>query len=120
MKNAIKYILLTCLTTIIVVAGDLDDPNAQYEIGLQFFKEKNYGEAKRWFLLAAEQSHSDAQYRIGKMHHYGEGVEKDFNKALHYFLARYLGHKIPIKDLGQKIEEIWRQQKNLVNEYVGN
>jgi len=36
-------------------------------------------------IKAAEHHHADAECFIGWMYHYGEGVEKDFEKALMYY-----------------------------------
>ena len=43
---------------------------------------KDYGEAVKWFRLAAEQGNADAQTNLGVMFQYGRGVPKHFDDML--------------------------------------
>ena len=42
---------------------------------------RNYKTAVKWYRLAAEQGYADAQYNLGSMSGYGEGVKLDFAYA---------------------------------------
>ena len=49
-------------------------------------------EAARWFRLAAEQGHADAQNYLGDRYWTGEGVPQDYAEAVHWYrLAAYQG-----------------------------
>jgi TPR repeat protein len=50
-------------------------------------------EAAKWYRLAAEQGHADAQYNLGLMYANGKGVPEDANEAVKWFrLAAEQGH----------------------------
>lgn len=54
---------------------------------------QDYGEAVKWYRLAAEQGHVDSQLRLGKM--FGEGicVKQDLTEATKWYrLAAEQGH----------------------------
>ncbi|KAF9307089.1 hypothetical protein BGZ91_008472 [Linnemannia elongata] len=38
-----------------------------------------------WFCMAADQGNAEAQYNVGAMYNYGEGVKQDFAKAVEWF-----------------------------------
>ena len=66
-----------------------DDPDAQFNRGLQYHKEKNYKEALKYYEKAAEQGHTDAQnkldtlyYDIGLQHH----KKQDYMEAAEWFV----------------------------------
>ena len=46
---------------------------------------KDHQEAVKWFLLAAEQGESGAQYNLGSMYLHGQGVPKDDAEAMKWF-----------------------------------
>jgi TPR repeat protein len=56
----------------------LEQAIAAYEAG-------NYAEAFKLFTLLAEEGDSDAQFCLGYMYDNGEGVEKDFQKAVYWY-----------------------------------
>ena len=45
----------------------------------------NYVEAAKWYKIAAENGHSDAQVRLGRMYAKGIGLLQDFSEAARYF-----------------------------------
>ena len=67
----------------------------QYEMGLEFFKEKIYEKALKHFTNAAEQGNSDAQYKLGLLYFCGEGVPKDFVEAKKWFETAYMKNNGP-------------------------
>ncbi len=65
-------------------AGD-GDAEAQFNLGLQFAQPgaaQDYAQAAHWYLKAADQSHSLAQFNLGIMYGVGQGVARDEAKAI--------------------------------------
>ena len=61
------------------------DAQAQFSLGLKFSNPgaaQNYFLAEKWYLKAADQSHSLAQFNLGIMYAQGQGVRRDEAKAL--------------------------------------
>jgi hypothetical protein len=46
---------------------------------------QDYGEAARWYRLAANQGDAKAQHRLGDMYFNGQGVPKDFGEAARWY-----------------------------------
>ena len=58
-------------------------------------------EAARWYRLAAEQGHAEAQGNLGVMYASGRGVSQDYGEALRWFrLAADQGHAPAQRNLG--------------------
>ena len=54
---------------------------------------QDFIEAVKWFRLAADQGHADAQTNLGICYAKGEGVTQDFTEAVRWFgLAADQGH----------------------------
>jgi hypothetical protein len=70
--------------------AEAGDRQAQYAIGLAHYigvgAPFDYGEAARWYRLAAEQDHVEAQVRLGAMYLMGRGVERDFVAAADWYV----------------------------------
>ena len=49
--------------------------SSQYLLGNVYFKSKKYYEAKRHFTQAANQNHSDSQFKLALMYHLGLGTK---------------------------------------------
>lgn len=66
------------------------DSDAQYQIGIMYYKgigiAQDYEAAIKWYKIAAEQKHPEALRMLGCAYLNGNGVEKDTNQALYYFL----------------------------------
>src|ERR1019366_9238803 len=61
------------------------DAEAQFSLGLRFAGEgatQDYAQAAVWYLKAADQSHSLAQFNLGIMYAAGQGVPRDEAKAM--------------------------------------
>jgi len=55
--------------------------------------QRDFSEAARWYRLASEQGHADAQCNLGNLYSTGRGVEMDYIEALYWFrLAAQQGH----------------------------
>ena len=54
---------------------------------------RDYGEAVRWYRLAAEQGNAPAQFNLGVAYVNGDGVTRDNEEALRWYrLAAEQGH----------------------------
>lgn len=65
-------------------AGD-GDAEAQFNLGVKFAGEgatQDYAQAAQWYLKAADQSHSLAQFNLGIMYGTGQGVPRDESKSM--------------------------------------
>jgi TPR repeat protein len=61
------------------------DAEAQFSLGLRFAGEgaaQDYAQAAQWYLKAADQSHSLAQFNLGIMYAAGQGVPRDEAKSM--------------------------------------
>ena len=87
------------------------DAKWQQEMGVAYFRQKDFGAAVKCFTAAAELGEAEAQGYLGFCYLYGQGIEKDEGKALTWFLkaaaqkhvgaeyclggAYYLGRGVP-------------------------
>lgn len=56
-----------------------------YQIGLQYYRNKEYEKAFKYYQLAANQGDAAVQNMLGYMYHEGNGVEKSYEKSVKYF-----------------------------------
>ena len=88
----------------LATAGDMD---AQYELGSAYFEgekglDRNISEAKKWFLMAANQKCSAAQFNLALIYK----AEKDgINAKFWLDKADENGHAIP-EAIRNKIEQL--------------
>ena len=86
--------------------------NAQYTLGHCYQLginrpsiEQDAAEAARWYMLAANQGHMEAQYRLGKMYLVGEGVSESEREAAKWLKkAGFLNHPCAQYYLGKMYE----------------
>lgn len=61
------------------------DADGQFELALCYEDgkgvEQNFGEAIKWYRLAAEQGNTDAQYNLGICYAEGRGVRQNWNES---------------------------------------
>ena len=70
------------LTDADIILLEQGGPEAKVKLGRQYQDVKDYKEAFKWYMLAAEQGYADAQLNIGLMYsHGGMGVLRDYNQA---------------------------------------
>jgi TPR repeat protein len=63
----------------------LGDAEAQFSLGVKFAGEgaaQDYAQAAHWYLKAADQSHSLAQFNLAIMYAAGQGVPRDESKSM--------------------------------------
>lgn len=75
-------------------AAEQGSPEDQYRLGLRYEQSAHdYGEAVRWYRMAAIQQHSEAIYRLCLLSDAGRGVLQDYQEALRWCrLAADHGH----------------------------
>jgi TPR repeat protein len=64
--------------------ADHGDAEAQFSLGVKFAQggaAQDYAQAAQWYLKAADQSHSLAQFNLGIMYASGQGVPRDEAKS---------------------------------------
>lgn len=72
-----------------------------FQNGVSCFESKNYTEAVKWYRMAAEQNHANAQNNLACCYYNGDGVEKDYVEAVKWFCkAAEQGHADAQCDLG--------------------
>jgi len=63
------------------------DAEAQFSLGLKFAQEgagQDYAQAAHWYLKAADQSHSLAQFNLAVMYSAGQGLPRDEAKSMEW------------------------------------
>lgn len=59
----------------------------EYQIGRLYARKtafQDYAEARKWFVLAAEQGNAYAMFALGNLYYYGNGTDVDYKKAFDY------------------------------------
>ncbi len=79
---------------------------AQFNLGILYHHgegvSQDYGEARQWYLGAAQQGHPAAQNQLGVIYHNGHGVPQDYAEARKWYLrAAEQGHLTSTFNLGQ-------------------
>lgn len=98
MRKFILFICFSCFTFMawgqdseLIRKAESGDAEAQNELGNNYYFgfsgfSKNYDEAAKWFLKAAEQGQAEAQDMIGCFYMWGKGVPEDRTKAESWLL----------------------------------
>ncbi len=63
----------------------LNTADALFAQGALLYAKCQYREAADWFLKAAAQGSADAQFTLGNMYRYGQGVAQDWDQALDWY-----------------------------------
>lgn len=80
--------------------------NAQSDLGIAYYSgvggvKQDYGEARRWFTLAAKQGNGDSCNKLGVMYRNGNGVRADPERAILWFsMGANLGDQFAQYNLG--------------------
>ena len=88
-----------------IAIGCSKSPEEQFRLGVMYdmgegVPEDN-AEAVKWYRLAAEQGHVEAQHDLGVMYKRGEGVPQDYTEAAKWYrLAAEQGHVTAQANLG--------------------
>lgn len=65
-------------------APDARQQAQQFQQAKALFQQRNYAAAAALLLPLAKQGHMDAQYSLGYLYHYGQGVARDEQQALYW------------------------------------
>ena len=81
------------------------NPQVQYKLGNMYYYgegvKQDYQEALKWYRIAAEQGHVEAQKRLGDMYNFGSDIKEDFQEAFKWYKkAAEQGHVEAQKWLG--------------------
>ena len=60
-------------------------PEELLRIGNEYYDDKNYIEAIKYFQKAAEKGNANAQYNLGSCYEYGKGVSVDYTEAVKWY-----------------------------------
>ncbi|WP_419420971.1 tetratricopeptide repeat protein [Legionella sp. D16C41] len=82
MQVVVRLALLAVLTIALVCCVNTTTSN--FAQGINYFKVKEYRRAFIRLMPEAERGQSDAQYAVGYMYYYGEGVIENRQKALYW------------------------------------
>jgi len=112
------------------IAAEKGDRLAQYELGLLYARgadllSQDYGKARDLLFKSSMQGVPQAQYHLGEMYVWGDGVEVDYAEATVWFwLATSLGDRYSQKrlraintritsqelaDAKVKVDELWKE-----------
>ncbi|MFZ5774307.1 MAG: eIF2A-related protein [Thermodesulfobacteriota bacterium] len=107
------------------------DKNALYEEGMRYFKgegvTKDFAQAHKLFIEAAEMGHTKAQYRLGFMYSLGKGVKKSDQQAVDWWQKAakkndpdaqyYLGY---MHEIGAGVSQDMGEAKKWYQKAAGN
>ena len=89
MRKVVSLVLVSLLFGVGQVMSAVNekekDPVAQYEIGMDYLRERNYSEAYKWFKKSASQKYVDAQFEIGNLYANGNGVKQSDKDAISWY-----------------------------------
>ncbi len=86
MKVTARHVVLYLLAVLLVGCSSTAAHNQQaLEQGQNSFSQGHYTTAFRQLLPAAKASDADAQYAVGYMYYYGEGVTQNRTQAMNWF-----------------------------------
>ncbi len=121
-------------------SADAGSAWGQWALGLMYYQRQSRipghcsEETVRYFRMAAEQGHSDAQFYLGRVHEeiflegrdmlveghvvfFRDGVDQDINEAARFYLmAAQQGHTAAQNNLGKMFE--WKHNSKDINEAV--
>jgi len=86
--NIKKPYIIGAVILLVVIGGFFvyeHSPEAKYQKGLHYYKEKNYQKALPLFEEAAKHNYAPAEEKLGHMYLKGWGVPQDTDKAVYWF-----------------------------------
>ena len=75
------------ITQELLAAAEAGDADAQFQLGQAYAKtvKATHAERLRWYRLAAEQGHVEAQIALGISYNSGKGVVQDYDEAVRWY-----------------------------------
>ena len=81
----IGFLIYYEMNPITRICAELGYANAQNKLGNEYYVNKNFETAIKWYTKAGEQGHAGAQCYLGLCYESGEGVTKDMQKAVEWY-----------------------------------
>lgn len=85
MKTSLNRFLSLFFAVMICSTLMAQSAEEYYNKGKEYFNNKNYTEAVKWYRKAAEQGLADAQFSLGDCYLEGEGVTQNMTEAVKWF-----------------------------------
>ena len=106
--NLSKFSKLSSFLSVAIISSSLLTVGCSKEDNLQEleqckvnFSKQNYTEAFKYCKKSAEQGHEEAQFNLGYMYQYGQGIKQDYFKAFEWYQkAAEQGNAIAQYNLG--------------------
>lgn len=86
----------------------MGDPEAQYQLAQQYYKQKDFSYAFLYYMASALQRHPGAQYALGMIYYQGVGIEANRKEGLKWLIVS--------ASLGNTKAEQFIQQHNISQE----
>lgn len=81
----IGFLIYYEMNPITRICAELGNANAQNKLGNEYYVNKNFETAIKWYTKAGEQDHIAAQNSLGHCYLYGYGVEKNIHEAIKWY-----------------------------------
>ncbi len=112
MRHAIIAVLLLAALSGTAVAGPFEDAVSAHERG-------DYATALREFRVLAEQGHVNAQFNLGIMYAYSQGVPQDYAEAVKWYrMAAEQGDANAQNNLGVMYHMAWGVPQDYVQAHM--
>lgn len=98
LARLLTIFILSCLPVAVSAQGIIQRPHkpiptrqkpnpqrSAYPKGEAAYNKKDYTEALKWFHMAADQGDARAQYYLGKMYAYAQGVVQNYTEAVNWY-----------------------------------
>ncbi|HIF10876.1 MAG TPA: sel1 repeat family protein [Sneathiellales bacterium] len=100
-KQTLGMRMFQFLITLIVVLLTATPARADFDAGMAAYEQGDFNNAMTEWLPLAEAGDAEAQYRVGRLYGFGEGIEEDKSEALSWYrLAANQDHPIATYNLG--------------------
>ena len=112
-----------CALLLCVAVGCSETPEEQYLKGLRYASGENVpqdaAEAARWYRIAADRGHAEAQHKLGYAYHTGEGVARNQAEALKWVrMAAEQGHSASQFNLALELDRTAGSGKVQIEAYA--
>jgi hypothetical protein len=105
-KDAVAAASSTEKNEAIRSAAEKGDADAQFELGVIYESNGQYGTAVMWYRKSAEQRNMNAELRLGVLYEIGNGLEKDYVQADARYIAVGSAEKAP--PMTAAVANAWR------------
>jgi len=104
----------------LIKSAEAGNVEAQYNLGISYYSDKDFKQAVVWFTKAAEQNHPKAQTALGLCYFNGKGVKQDYKQAIKWLIkAAEQGNANAQFNLGSCYVGGYGVNKNEINDAQG-